>query len=63
MAKFKITCPECSAVIITSTPDAILWEACPGCGRHIWDIYDALMAEVFTPGPSVAANRNARAEN
>jgi len=46
MLKFRITCPECDAVIITSSPEAMIWERCPGCRKHIWDMSDALMADV-----------------
>lgn len=46
MIKFKMFCPDCGAVIITTTPQAVIWEFCPGCRSHIWDMSDALMAEV-----------------
>jgi hypothetical protein len=23
-----------------------MWELCPGCRSHVWDIYDLMMAEV-----------------
>lgn len=45
MVKFQVTCPECRAAVVTAHPEALVWERCPGCGRHIWDRYDALMAE------------------
>lgn len=48
MIKFRLFCPECDAVIITSSPEALVWELCPSCRKHIWDMYDALMAEVAT---------------
>jgi hypothetical protein len=47
MMRFKMTCPDCSAVIITRSPLAAVWELCPSCRRHVWDSYDALMAEAF----------------
>jgi Zn-finger nucleic acid-binding protein len=49
MIHFKITCPECGAVMITATPDAAILELCPLCRHHVWDKYDALMAEVWIP--------------
>jgi hypothetical protein len=55
MTKFRITCPECGAVVITASPEAMLWELCPGCGRHVWDGYDALMADVFSSGDERSA--------
>lgn len=44
--KFKMSCPNCNAAIITACPDAVIWELCPSCRRHVWDGYDAKMAEV-----------------
>ena len=46
--KFKIICPDCGAAIITSSPTAVIWELCPGCHRHIWDSYDAMMADPYS---------------
>jgi hypothetical protein len=46
MLKFQVICPECRAAVVTSHPEALVWEHCPGCGRHVWDRYDALMADV-----------------
>lgn len=45
MAKFKITCPDCGTVVLTTSPLGVIWELCPGCRHHIWDIYDLMMAE------------------
>lgn len=45
--KYKITCPECGAAVVTALLEAIVWELCPGCGRHIWDRYDTMMADVM----------------
>jgi len=61
MVKFKMCCPDCGAVIITASPQAIIWEVCPGCGKHFWDRYDVLMAEVYAPEQhnAVACGRNA----
>ena len=41
----KLICPECSATIISMMPEALIWEKCPCCSKHIWDKYDLLMAE------------------
>jgi Zn-finger nucleic acid-binding protein len=49
--KFKMTCPDCGAVVITDSPKALTWELCPSCRRHIWDAYDVLMAEVYSSRP------------
>lgn len=61
MVKFKMYCPDCGAVIITASPQAVIWEVCPGCGTHFWDRYDALMAEVYAPEKNimVECGRNA----
>jgi Zn-finger nucleic acid-binding protein len=48
MVKFRLICPVCDAVIITSSPEALVWEQCPACRKHIWDVYDAMMADVST---------------
>jgi hypothetical protein len=56
MVKFRLICPECDAVIITSSPEALAWELCPGCKSHIWDMCDALMADVVPQNPHKAAN-------
>jgi hypothetical protein len=46
MVEAKFVCPECSAIVVTTRPDCLLWERCPACGSHVWDIYDLMMAEV-----------------
>ena len=50
MTKFRLICPECSAVVITANPEAMVWELCPGCRSHSWDLYDVRMAEVHESG-------------
>jgi len=62
MIKFRLICPVCDAVIITSSPESMAWELCPGCRNHIWDGYDALMADVVTEkhGDSKRMNATAR---
>jgi hypothetical protein len=52
MIKFRLICPDCDAVIITSSPEALVWELCPSCRKHVWDMYDAMMADVAPPKPS-----------
>jgi hypothetical protein len=56
MVKFSLICPDCDAVIITSSPEAMVWELCPSCRKHIWDMYDALMADVAPMKPSAGAS-------
>ncbi len=46
MVKFKLICPDCDAVIITSSAEALIWEVCPACRRHRWDMGDVMMAEL-----------------
>ena len=45
MQKYRLICPECSAIIVTASPDSLVWELCPACRRHMWDVYDARMAD------------------
>ncbi len=49
MVKFQVICPECRAAVVTTHPEALVWERCPACGRHIWDWYDTMMAEEADP--------------
>jgi hypothetical protein len=39
-----------------------VWERCPGCGRHTWDRFDALMADVI-PEPTGVRARNVQISN
>ncbi len=48
MSRFRLICPECGAAVITADPEAVVWERCPGCNRHMWDIVDARMADRVT---------------
>ncbi len=59
MSKFRITCPECGAEIVTAWPQTEIWELCPGCRQHVWDGYDAMMAEVVTASSSPGAESSA----
>lgn len=56
MRKFKMFCPDCGAVIITIAPQSLVSELCPGCRLHIWDMSDALMADVVSQNPIQAGN-------
>ncbi len=49
MIRFRIICPECGAVVITPNRLAAVLEVCPSCRRHVWDLYDALMADHVSP--------------
>lgn len=45
MKKFRITCPECGTGYLVDSPEALVWERCPACRVHVWDLEDALMAD------------------
>jgi hypothetical protein len=45
MDKYRLICPDCGTSIITAIPEAVMWELCPGCYRHGWDLLDVRMAE------------------
>ncbi len=61
--KFKMTCPECGAAVITASPEAMVWERCLSCRYHTWDFYDVLMAEVCGPDAHASCGRSVHAEN
>ncbi len=63
MIRFKMTCPDCGAVIITRSPHTTVWELCPSCRHHVWDIYDALMAEPYSPEKQHDATHGMHADN
>jgi hypothetical protein len=46
MTKFRVICPNCGIGVVTETPKALVWELCPGCRHYVWDLSDALMAEI-----------------
>lgn len=56
MKKFRIMCPECGAGFLVDFPEALVWERCPACRVHVWDMYDALMAEKNASVPAHAGN-------
>ena len=43
--KFRMICPACRAMFIVDSPQALVWEHCPACQGHVWDSYDALLAD------------------
>jgi Zn-finger nucleic acid-binding protein len=45
MTKYLLICPDCGTNIVTAIPEAVMWELCPGCYRHGWDLLDVKMAE------------------
>jgi Zn-finger nucleic acid-binding protein len=49
MTRYRIICPDCAAIVITETRLSALLEYCPKCKRHIWDMYDALLADRYSP--------------
>jgi len=49
MIKYKMICPICSAVLVASSRESAIWERCPRCKKHIWDSYDAMLAEIYAP--------------
>ncbi len=63
MTKFRIICPECGHSTVAQYPRSMLWERCPACRRHIWDEYDALMAERYVPGRDAENIKNLHADN
>lgn len=63
MLKFKLTCPDCGAAVVTSSPEAMVWERCPSCGYHSWDQYDVLMADACHSGSHTSCGQSAHADN
>ena len=60
--KYRMICPECGAAVLTGYPDAVVWEICPACKHHVWDIYDARMADRVNHQVH-AGERSSHAEN
>ncbi len=50
MVKFRVICPECWASVVTTQPEELMWELCPMCRHHVWDGYDARMADICKEG-------------
>lgn len=63
MSKYRLICPECNAVVITTYPEAAVWELCPACKRHMWDLHDVRMADKMDVEPSIGPRRSTYAEN
>ena len=63
MSKYRLICPECSAVVLTNYPEATVWELCPSCRRHIWDLHDARMADKVDAEAPYGTGRSTHAEN
>jgi len=47
MVEYKVICPDCFTAVISATPHDLIWEFYHGCGSHIWNLSDVLMANVF----------------
>ncbi len=63
MVRFKMICPDCGAAVMTTAPEAVVWERCQSCGLHIWDMYDALLADVVTSSKPESDVRRINADN
>lgn len=59
--RYRIICPDCGAIVITKTRLSVLLEDCPKCKHHIWDIYDALLADLYSPESGKVVSLNMRA--
>ena len=51
MLRYRLTCPQCGACVIASSPEEVTWELCPGCYQHVWDLLDSKMAEPVVDHP------------
>jgi uncharacterized protein with PIN domain len=63
MSKYRLICPECNAVVLTTYPEAAVWELCPSCRRHVWDLHDARMADKVDAAAPHGSGRSTHAEN
>jgi Zn-finger nucleic acid-binding protein len=61
MTRYRIICPVCGAIVITATRLSALLEECPKCQRHIWDMYDALLADLYSPESGEVVSLTVRA--
>jgi hypothetical protein len=50
MTRFRMICPDCGAVVLSTSPRALVWELCPGCRHHVWDADDVMMADDSASG-------------
>lgn len=61
MTRYRIICPDCGVAFITAHRLSAVWEVCPACRHHMWDLYDVLLADLISPesgqviGPNVQA--------
>ncbi len=63
MNEYRLTCPECGAALYARIPEAVIWERCPACRKHIWDIYDVRMADKSRITHPAHGERNSYAAN
>jgi hypothetical protein len=61
MTRYRIICPDCGASVITATRLSALLECCPKCKHHIWDMYDALLADLYSPESGAVVGLKMRA--
>lgn len=61
-AHYRMICPDCGAAVITGHPEAAVWELCPSCRKHMWDLSDARMADRVVH-ESRPGERSGHAEN
>ncbi len=62
MIRYRMICPDCGAVVTTATRLTAVLEVCPSCRHHVWDVYDALLADVYCtkePGKVIAPSMTA----
>jgi hypothetical protein len=62
-SRYRLICPDCGATIITGNPEAVIWELCPACRRHTWDLFDARMADKVNNYDAPLKERSRHAEN
>lgn len=63
MVKVRMTCPQCGAILETEFPTDLVWEYCLGCRQHRWDLYDALISDVYYSKSSPECGRSVHANN
>ncbi len=61
MTRYRIICPDCGAIVLTETRLSALLENCPKCKHHIWDMYDALLADRYSSESDEVVGLNMRA--
>ena len=58
MKLYRIICPDCGETIVTTTRLAAILEDCPKCKHHVWDLYDALLADHYSLESGAAVGQN-----